>query len=188
MSLPHGLLGLLNYKAMTGYELSKAFDDSLSFFWKAQTSQIYRELNRMEEKGWLTSKIQLQTEKPNKRIYSITAKGKATLKSWLSEALPPEFLPAKNEILIRLFFLAQNPAKDNVKKLQAVISSYESQLASIQASTEIIASYSPLAKGEDDPLYWELAEDFGRMYAEMCIKWAKSSIEKIKQSTQGGAL
>ena len=39
MALKQGLLGLLNYGEMTGYELAKAFNDSLSFFWQAQTSQ-----------------------------------------------------------------------------------------------------------------------------------------------------
>ena len=55
MSLKHGLLGLLNYGSMTGYELNKVFRDSLSFFWQAKTSQIYRELDAMERCGWLTS-------------------------------------------------------------------------------------------------------------------------------------
>ena len=41
--LKHGILGLLNYGSMTGYEINKAFKDSLSYFWNAQTSQIYRE-------------------------------------------------------------------------------------------------------------------------------------------------
>ena len=51
MALKQGLLGLLNYGEMTGYELAKAFNDSLSFFWQAQTSQIYRELNQLEAEG-----------------------------------------------------------------------------------------------------------------------------------------
>lgn len=47
MSLSHGLLGLLNYTDMTGYDLAKTFQDSLCYFWQAQTSQVYRELNKM---------------------------------------------------------------------------------------------------------------------------------------------
>ncbi len=44
--LKHGILGLLNYHPMTGYEIMLVFRDSLRFFWSAQTSQIYRELQR----------------------------------------------------------------------------------------------------------------------------------------------
>lgn len=72
MSLKHGLLGLLNYGKMSGYELNKTFNDSLYFFWKIQISRIYRELNHMEKTGWLTSETVFQTDKPNKRLYSLT--------------------------------------------------------------------------------------------------------------------
>lgn len=84
MSLKHGLLGLLNYGSMTGYELDKIFRDSLSFFWQAKTSQIYRELDTMECHGWLTSERIIQNDKPNKRVYTITDSGKEELGNWLS--------------------------------------------------------------------------------------------------------
>ena len=45
VSLKHGLLGLLNYQPMTGYELDKEFKESLAYFWQAKPQQIYRELN-----------------------------------------------------------------------------------------------------------------------------------------------
>lgn len=53
--LKHGILGLLNYGKMTGYEIMTVFRDSLSFFWHAQTSQIYRELQTLEKNGWIQS-------------------------------------------------------------------------------------------------------------------------------------
>jgi len=79
MSLKHGLLGLLNYGSMTGYELDKAFKDSLSFFWQAKNSQIYRELDAMERCGWLTSERVIQNQKPNKRVYSIFFAGERSI-------------------------------------------------------------------------------------------------------------
>lgn len=50
MSLPHAILGLLNYMPMTGYDLKNFFDDSIDFFWSAQMSQIYRELKNLEKR------------------------------------------------------------------------------------------------------------------------------------------
>ena len=49
--LKHGILGLLNYRDMTGYEIMEVFRDSLRFFWNARTSQIYRELQDWKEKS-----------------------------------------------------------------------------------------------------------------------------------------
>lgn len=51
--LKHGILGLLNYGDMTGYEIREAFESSLKFFWPAQTSQIYRELIVLEKNKWI---------------------------------------------------------------------------------------------------------------------------------------
>ncbi|MCL2350821.1 MAG: PadR family transcriptional regulator, partial [Defluviitaleaceae bacterium] len=76
MSLKHGLMGLLSQKPMTGYDLDKEFNASLGFFWPAQYSQIYAELDKMEKKGWLVSRRVVQEDKPNKRVYSLTAEGK----------------------------------------------------------------------------------------------------------------
>ena len=97
MALKQGLLGLLNYGEMTGYELAKAFNDSLSFFWQAQTSQIYRELNQLEAEGLLHSRIEVQTGKPDKRVYAITAQGKAELDRWLASDLDTEMMPSPPE-------------------------------------------------------------------------------------------
>ena len=52
--LRHGILGLLNYGSMTGYDITRTFRDSLHYFWNAQTSQIYRELQTLKENGWAT--------------------------------------------------------------------------------------------------------------------------------------
>ncbi|GAH00237.1 unnamed protein product, partial [marine sediment metagenome] len=55
MSLRNALLGLLNYRPRTGYELKKIFEDSIGFYWTTKTSQIYNELNKLEEKRLIKS-------------------------------------------------------------------------------------------------------------------------------------
>lgn len=44
MSLAFGILGFLNLGPMSGYNLVKAFESLLQFFWHAQNSHIYLEL------------------------------------------------------------------------------------------------------------------------------------------------
>ena len=62
--LKHGILGLLNYQEMTGYEIMEVFRDSLNYFWDAKTSQIYRELQGLEKKNWVSKTIVPQYGKP----------------------------------------------------------------------------------------------------------------------------
>lgn len=106
MSLKYGLLGLLNYGKMSGYDLDKVFKDSLAFFWRGQTSQIYRELGAMEKSGWITSEIEFQTDKPNKKWYSLTPDGKKELMNWLAspEGAVEDMLHVRSPFLMRLFF------------------------------------------------------------------------------------
>ncbi len=73
--LKHGILGLLNYHQLTGYEIMTVFRDSLHFFWSAQTSQIYRELQTLEAKGWVSKTPVPQQSKPDKNVYAITPEG-----------------------------------------------------------------------------------------------------------------
>ena len=98
--LKHGILGLLNYKEMSGYEIMVVFRDSLNFFWQAQTSQIYRELQSLKKCGWVTDVTVPQQGKPDKNIFSVTEAGKLELKRWLSD---DNMEPNKNPLLMRTF-------------------------------------------------------------------------------------
>ena len=83
--LKHGILGLLSYGDMTGYQIMTVFRDSLSHFWVAQTSQIYRELQGLEKNGWIAAVHVEQAGKPDKNVLSITAAGREELLRWLRE-------------------------------------------------------------------------------------------------------
>ena len=47
--LKYAILGLLNQKSMSGYELSSEFESALNEFWNAKHSQIYPELKKLTE-------------------------------------------------------------------------------------------------------------------------------------------
>lgn len=97
---------ILNYGSMTGYELKQNMEGSTSHFWTAKLSQIYTTLKAMEKKGWVRSSIQVQKERPDKRVYTITAEGRSSLQKWLAEPLT-ELAHHKNTLLLKLFFAAQ---------------------------------------------------------------------------------
>jgi DNA-binding PadR family transcriptional regulator len=55
MALSHAILATLVGGAFSGYDLRKQFEGSVGFFWQASFQQIYRELNKLEEQGWVHS-------------------------------------------------------------------------------------------------------------------------------------
>jgi len=103
MSLSHAILGLLTVMPMTGYELkTQAFDTTVAHFWQADQSQIYRTLSKMEEDGLVTYELEVQADRPNRKVYRLTAAGRAELERWLRTEQP---LPTNREpFLVQLFF------------------------------------------------------------------------------------
>ena len=68
MSLEHAILGFLNYEPMSGYDIKKIVDISVSHFWPAVQSQIYKTLARMEKEDWLTVETISQDPRPPRKV------------------------------------------------------------------------------------------------------------------------
>src|SRR5262245_48495156 len=82
MSLEYILLGMLDRPA-SGYDLKNEFEQGTRYFWAAEFSQIYPTLNRMEERGWLSSRTEASSKGPERRVYRRTVKGQKELFQWL---------------------------------------------------------------------------------------------------------
>ncbi len=181
MSLRHGLLGLLNYGPMTGYELSKAFHESLYFFWNAQTSQIYRELTAMESKEWLTSSIYIQTDKPNKKIYAITESGKTELMNWLVGANFSNDFKLQNSFLLRLFFSGERNINENIEMLKTYKQKCEEALDEIALSYDYANYYKEMVPNpEETSIYWNLCSLYGKKNLKMAIEFADDAMDALK--------
>jgi DNA-binding PadR family transcriptional regulator len=100
----NAVLGLLSFGTeLSGYDLKKWADHSLSlFFWSPASSQIYAELRRLEEPGYVTSREVPQDELRNKRVYRITEAGREQLTTWLeTEEIGSPVL--KHPVLMRVW-------------------------------------------------------------------------------------
>ena len=183
MSLPHGILGFLNYGKMTGYDLAKAFDSSVGFFWYAQNSHIYLELNKLEKSGYVTWEYVTQMGHPNKKLYSITEEGRKELLRWLAEENPDFTKGMKEPFLVKLFFSANMPPQKSKEMLEKFIKDCENYLDSMKDIPKSIQKYQENTP-PCDAMYWQFTVDFGYQYIQMCIQWAKGCIEKLVNSDE----
>lgn len=180
--LKFALLGFLNYRPMTGYELKQNMEISTAHFWNAKLSQIYTALKSLEQDGWVTSHIKTQEERPDKRIYTITLEGKMNLQTWLAEP-QQEQSQQKHTLLLKLFFSAQADRENvlaqlylqrNLHKRQADIYKTKSR-AVIQ---EILKQSPTLMK---EAIFWEATRRFGELYEEMYVKWLNETIQNLEE-------
>lgn len=104
MSLSHALLTSLLEHPSTGIELARRFDRSMGYFWQATHQQIYRELNSMLQKGWIST-LEQADYTGRKKTYQVEALGRSELADWMLKQSPPAQL--REELMVRLRAEAQ---------------------------------------------------------------------------------
>jgi len=181
--LDFALLGFLNYGPMTGYQLKQNMDGSTSHFWNAKLSQIYTTLKSLEKKSWIRSSIQKQEERPDKRIYTITAEGRSNLHKWLAEPLT-ELTPHKNALLVKLFFAAQTDRETILALLHLQKNLHQRQADYYRTNTrdliQDILQRSPAL--EKDGRFWEATRRFGELFEETYVKWLDETIRSLEEN------
>ena len=180
MSLPHMILGILKYQALSGYDLNKAFQASIQHFWNTEQSQIYRALHKMHEQEWVAIEHVAQADVPDKKIYHLTETGRAELQRWIVSLLP---IPTLHEgWLGQLFFGAevevhalQRLLEERIAVMQALIENYETNVAAggLRYAAEFDA--------QDELAYWMLTLDYGIQKARFDLQWAEGAIGKLRQ-------
>ena len=178
MSLEYAILGFLNYHPYTGYDLKKIFDSSVRHFWPADQSQIYRTLSQLTEKGCATMEKVPQEDRPDRKVYTITAAGRAELLRWL--AGPPPMDEPRSAPLIQVFFSGQLSDEQILAKfegfaalMRAVLDQYD----------QVPGQIGPFQQEIDSPrehFFWMLTLDNGIRSMRANLEWTESVIEKIR--------
>ena len=112
MSLKHAILILLESKPGSGYDLVKRFKSGLGWFWNAKHQQVYQELKKLSEAGWLTFEEQAQDSRPDKKNYHLTPAGHAELQRWLADPVQP---PRTNDALLVKLYGGNHTHPDNLR-------------------------------------------------------------------------
>lgn len=180
MLLEYAILGVLQYKPVSGYDIKKILDTSINHFWSADQSQIYRTLNKMEKEEQINMELVIQSDRPNSKVYHITEKGKEEFLSWLNS---PMKMSVEHRIpwLMQFFFAAQ--LSD-----EAIISILEQVSEQIKKRVDITASNSlrdanayKIAFTERDLFFMELTHDYGLMIYSSMLKWIEKTILQIQK-------
>lgn len=168
MSLRYALLAALASKPRTGYELSRKVEGSIGFFWNATHQQIYKELKGLDSEGWVSAREVQQDEKPDKKVYKLTATGLRELKKWIGEKV--ELPPSKDALLIKIF--AGHLVEPEVL-LKVLEESIEERRARLATYREILKTYFSDPEAVSEPLQFQyLTLRQGILFEEAWLKWA----------------
>ena len=190
MSLQFGILGLLQYTPMTGYHLKKTFDKSVNHIWTASLSQIYRELGSLEKNGMVSSSIEQQDDRPDKKIYSITETGKEAFQEWLTGFSDKFISPKRDEFMLKIFFGAQMGKKEMKILFQRFIADREAAVKEIteekkaMADREKLKNIGQIKLSEEDRMCMRFVMKRAVMTNELMIQWAEDCIEELNEKIE----
>jgi DNA-binding PadR family transcriptional regulator len=178
MSLKHAILGFLSYKAFSGYDLKKAFDQSVRHFWPANQSQIYRTLAELEKDGFIEKEVIPREERLDMKVYSVTEAGKEELHRWLAAPLAQQ--DYREPFLIQIYFAGKLSDEEIDNLLRHEIQAMEERLA-IYAS--IYKMNQEAIKTHEDPrsLFLSvLTLEYGILSNHAALEWIRSVAERVR--------
>ena len=176
MSLRHSLLGFIQMlQPVSGYDLKKWFQGSIHFYWPATHTQIYRTLGELSKQGLVRLKKIEQTTRPDKKVYSITAKGKEELDRWLKT--PGKLPVTRHALLVQLSFADQLATGEILALLSAHAQKVRAHLKFLQKDQKQFLQYG---RTKRERLLWELVLDSGIAYYTAELAWAEKAIRKLQ--------
>ena len=163
------MLGLLSHGPRSGYDLKKAVESSVGYFWAPAKSQIYAVLPRLVQSGYASVRRVAQDQRPDKSVYRLTRAGRAALKEWIEETpMPPD--PGRNPLLIKLFFgdiVAPEVLVRHIRQRRQEAEELRSILQEIEARSDPSHLHSALTRG------------WGLEYTKAFIRWAKQAERQL---------
>jgi DNA-binding PadR family transcriptional regulator len=180
MALEHAILGFLSGGPMTGYDLkTRCFDDAVGHLWTADQAQVYRTLDKLEQRGLARSKQVPQRGKPDRKLYTITTRGIDALAEWLRQ--PPEIAPSRDPFLLQLFFASALPDEALLGLLGQARDGYQRRLDHLRADVardvdQWVASTGRTRDGE----MRRMALGAGLAVTRSTIDWLDDCIEQVR--------
>jgi PadR family transcriptional regulator AphA len=124
------ILGLLQLKSMTSYEILNCIKTSMPRICSDSAGSVQTALKKLIALGCIVFNEQVENGR-NKKIFSITDQGKTSFAAWVTS--PMDSLKVKNMELAKLFFLGMADAKSRKAAIVAYIEQMKAQLERLLA-------------------------------------------------------
>jgi PadR family transcriptional regulator AphA len=175
---PYAILGLLSIEPMSGYDIRRNLEESLSYFWSESYGQIYPALKRLEAARLIAPVKRAAPEARRRRLYALTPQGRARLRAWLAE--PPKPQPPRNEFLLKIFFGRQAPpgaCAAHIRRLRVQQERFVATLDNIERQLQLERRHDPQLP------YWLIALSAGIDRGEALIEWSERALAALGGSS-----
>ncbi len=177
------ILGALSIEPdLSGYDIRKGIESSVSYFWHESYGQIYPTLKRLAAESLIVESKPDKAARKGRQVYSLTEAGRACLREWL--AVPFKNDPPRNEFLLKLFLgreAALSVSIAHVEELQRRNQRMLDTLLGFETMARTQASQNP-----HQP-FWMLTISLGIALTRAALEWGESALVKLAGMEAAGA-
>jgi DNA-binding PadR family transcriptional regulator len=175
------ILGMLSIEPMSGYDIKKEVEKSISNFWSESYGQIYPVLRNLIAEKLVTKSVEREAGKPDRHVYSLTAKGRKELRQWLRKGFAPKI--QRDEFLLKLFFGEEISPKANIGHLEQFRELQRGLLQKYRAvEKEIMREY---ADNSNAP-YWLMTVRYGQHVSRALLQWSNKTLTELNRMPPSG--
>lgn len=174
-SLGYALLGLIQQKPASGYDLRKIFSSTSMKTYSDSPGAIYPALRRLERQQLIRSTIEQGAGLRRRQVFRLTASGLAELKKWIAAPVMREDMISGSEnVVLRFAFSEQvaGPAA-SLALLRSLETALEPHLAALQKEYESLKKVAPTSG--------RLAFEYGLRGVEALLQWTQYAIKTYEK-------
>lgn len=166
--LGYALLGLLQGKPSSGYDLRKIFSSTSMRTYSDSPGSIYPALLRLEKQGLIRGSI--ETGSRRRQVFRLTPKGLNELRKWITAPVTrDDVVRFPDSVLLRFAFseIVVGPAA-SLELLRSLANALKAQVATLREEYEAFPKAVPTSG--------RLAFECGLQGTKTLLKWAQSAI------------
>lgn len=172
----YAVLGFLTRHPMSGYDIKKRIDGSISNFWNENYGQIYPVLKQLVQLGWATRSDDPDSGGRPRHVYTITHEGRNALREWLTQPADPPI--HRYEYLLKLFFGNETDPAVSIAHLEEHRRNSAEDLEHYRAIERDIRTG---AEGHPGAPYWLITVRSGIALREADLRWCDDSLETLRK-------
>lgn len=172
----YAILGFLASKPRSGYDIKKAIEKSISFFWNESYGQIYPILKALVSEGLAEKLVEDEKSARGKQKYAITELGQEHLQNWIKQAA--DYGGFRNEVLLKLYFGDHSDVASSINHLNNFIDHHKMLHETFLGFKSTLPSIEGKPVG---PLTYMLATlQYGILATKFNVDWAKDTIRLLE--------
>ena len=179
-ALGYAILGLLQQKPGSGYDLRKIFSSTALKTYSDSPGAIYPALRRLEKGGLIRGVVEEMSGLRRRQIFRLTARGLSELKQWIERPVKVADLGRRDSDFMLRFAFSESVAGPaaSLELLRSLAAAQTTFLSPLHQQLDALRSKMSSSA--------RLAFEWGIQGTEAWLEWTQLAISNYEKQSKGG--